>query len=166
MNYGLLRKQDAVAYARAACDVIGHGKGDHAVPLLVETAAAETLLGDYKDPTPTSAGTGLTQVDQGTFEWLRTRYLNTTIAKNLLKEFGIDLSRTAYQELRTSPLLAMIFCRLRYLVVSAAIPATIEERAAYWKQHYNTSAGKGTPADYLDKCRRSGVSELLAGSYD
>lgn len=133
MNYGLVSKQDARLYAEAVCDVIGHGKANAAVLLCVETAAAETLLGDYKDPTPTSAGTGLTQVDLGTFEWLRDKYKNSRYAPVLLNQFGIDLSRTVYAELRTSPLMAMLFCRLRYLAVSESIPATREARAAYWK---------------------------------
>lgn len=162
MNYGLINKQDAIGYARAVCAVIGGGKNtESTVALLVETAAAETLLGDFKDPTPTSAGTGLTQVDLGTFEWLRSKYLGSTMAAQLLKEFGIDLSRTVYQELRTSPLMAMLFCRLRYLAVPVAIPATRGERADYWKKYYNTSAGKGTPTDYLEKCKRSDVDALF-----
>lgn len=161
MNYGLINKQDAVSYATVICDVIGHGKNNAAVPLCVETAAAETLLGDYKDPTPTSAGTGLTQVDLGTFEWLRDKYRNSRYAALLLSTFGIDLSRTVYQELRTSPLMAMLFCRLRYLAVSESIPATREGRANYWKKYYNTVAGKGTPADYLEKCRRADVDALF-----
>ncbi|CDL63581.1 hypothetical protein [Klebsiella pneumoniae IS39] len=133
MNYGLVSKQDARLYAEAVCDVIGHGKANAAVLLCVETAAAETLLGDYKDPTPTSAGTGLTQVDLGTFEWLRDKYKNSRYAPVLLNQFGIDLSRTVYEELRTSPLMAMLFCRLRYLTVSESIPATREARAATGK---------------------------------
>ena len=161
MNYGLINKQDAVSYATAICDVIGHGKNNAAVPLCVETAAAETLLGDFKDPTPTSAGTGLTQVDFGTFEWLREKYRNSRYAPLLLSKFGIDLSRTVYQELRTSPLMAMLFCRLRYLTVSESIPDTREGRAEYWKKHYNTVAGKGTPADYIEKCRRADVDALF-----
>ncbi|WP_116287117.1 hypothetical protein, partial [Serratia marcescens] len=135
--------------AEAVCDVIGNGKSNAAVLLCVETAAAETLLGDYKDPTPTSAGTGLTQVDLGTFEWLRDKYKNSRYAAVLLNQFGIDLGRTVYQELRTSPLMAMLFCRLLYLTVPESIPATREARAAYWKKYYNTSAGKGTPQDYI-----------------
>ena len=161
MNYGLVSKRDARLYAEAVCDVIGHGKANAAVLLCVETAAAETLLGDYKDPTPTSAGTGLTQVDLGTFEWLRDKYKNSRYAAVLLNQFGIDLSRTVYQELRTSPLMAMLFCRLRYLTVPESIPATREARAAYWKKYYNTSAGKGTPQDYIDKCQRAGVDALF-----
>lgn len=161
MNYGLREKADAVDYAFAVCDVLGHGKNGAAPLLMLETAAAETLLGDYRDPTPTSAGTGLTQVDQGTFEWLRTKYHAQPVGKKLLAAFGIDLSRTVYQELRTSPLLAMIMCRLRYFAVNEAIPDTREDRALYWKRYYNTSAGKGTPADYLEKCQRAGLDALL-----
>lgn len=159
MNYGLINKQDAVGYARAVCRVLGGG--ENAVALCVETAAAETLLGDYRDPTPVSAGTGLNQIDLGTFEWLRGRYQNTSLASALRAAFNIDLSRTVYQELRTSPLLSMIFCRLRYLASPGAIPTTREGRADYWKKNYNTSAGKGTPADYLNKCQLAGVDALL-----
>lgn len=159
MNYGLINKQDAVSYARETCAVLGGGP--EVVALLVETAAAETLLGDYKDPTPVSAGTGLTQVDLGTFEWLRDKYKTSRHASALLSAFGIDLSRTLYQELRTSPLMAMIFCRLRYLASPGAVPVTQEGRAEYWKRNYNSSAGKGTPADYLKKCQRAGVDALL-----
>ncbi|MBA5234770.1 hypothetical protein H2Y56_22065 [Pectobacterium aroidearum] len=161
MNYGLVHKQDAVACARAVCDVIGHGKNNKAVELLVETAAAETLLGDFKDPTPNGAGTGLTQVDFETFEWLRTKYMGTAISSRLMSTFGFDLSKTVYQQLRFSPLVSMIFCRLRYHTVPTMIPDTRAGRAEYWKRHYNTSAGKGTPADYLDKCRRSDVDSLF-----
>ncbi|MFW5407725.1 hypothetical protein B7L51_003730 [Pectobacterium brasiliense] len=161
MNYGLINKRDAIIYARAVCDVIGHGKNNKAVELLVETAAAETLLGDFKDPTPNGAGTGLTQVDFGTFEWLRTKYMGTTIAARLLSTFGFDLSKTVYQQLRFSPLVSMIFCRLRYQAVPTIIPSTREGRADYWKRNYNTSAGKGTPAEYLDKCRRCDIDSLF-----
>ncbi|MGJ8863732.1 hypothetical protein ABFP36_25910, partial [Salmonella enterica subsp. enterica serovar Kentucky] len=88
-------------------------------------------------------------------------YKNSRYAPVLLNQFGIDLSRTVYAELRTSPLMAMLFCRLRYLAVSESIPATPEARAAYWKKYYNTSAGKGTPQDYIDKCQRAGVDALF-----
>ena len=30
-----------------------------------------------------------------------------------------------------------------------------------WKKYYNTSAGKGTPQDYIDKCQRAGVDALF-----
>lgn len=42
-----------------------------------------------------------------------------------------------------------LLCRLHYLRVPAPVPATIEDQASYWKQHYNTFLGKGRAADYI-----------------
>lgn len=162
MFYGLMLKEDAVVAARAVCEIIGSAPTrENAVALLVETAAAETLLGDLRDPTMYAAGTGLTQVDKGTFDWLKGLYANTPTAEAIKKRFNIDISRTQYQELETSPVLAMIFCRLRYLRAQGAIPDTLAGRAEYWKKWYNTSAGKGTVADYIKKAQDCGVAALL-----
>ncbi|UYD13822.1 hypothetical protein OE131_30130 (plasmid) [Klebsiella pneumoniae] len=156
-----MSKQDARLYAEAVCDVIGHGKANAAVLLCVETAAAETLLGDYKDPTPTSAGTGLTQVDLGTFEWLRDKYKNSRYAPVLLNQLGIDLSRTVYAELRTSPLMRCCFAACAIWRFQSRFGDSRGPRR-YWKKYYNTSAGKGTPQeDYIDKCQRAGVDALF-----
>jgi hypothetical protein len=48
---------------------------------------------------------------------------------------------------------AAAMCRIRYLRVSAPMPAAndIQALAAYWKQHYNTPLGAGTPQQLLDK---------------
>ncbi|QVJ13210.1 hypothetical protein [Pseudomonas phage PSA28] len=162
MFYGLMLKEDAVVAARAVCEVIGSpATRENAVALLVETAAAETLLGELRDPTMYGAGTGLTQVDKGTFDWLKGMYANTPTAEAIQKRFNIDISRTQYQELETSPVLAMIFCRLRYLRAQGAIPDTLVGRAEYWKKWYNTSAGKGTVAGYIKKVQDCGVAALL-----
>lgn len=158
--YGLKSQADAVTYARRVVELIGGG--DPAVALLVETAAAETLLGTLRDPTPYAAGTGLTQVDEGTFVWLRDLYKNTALGANVKTVFNINMAKTQYQELETSPLLAMLYCRLRYLRAPGSIPADVAGRAAYWKKHYNTSAGKGTVDDYLQKVAKCNVAALLA----
>lgn len=160
LYYGLKSKEDAVKYAKAVVDVIGGGPD--AVALLVETAAAETLLGQLKDPTPYAAGTGLTQVDKGTFDWLKQLYANHKLGNLVMQHFNINLTKTQYQELETSPLLAMLFCRLRYYAVPYKIPTTLVGRADYWKKWYNSTAGKGTPEDYLKKVSVCGVPELLA----
>ena len=162
MFYGLMLKEDAVIAARAVCETIGSADTrESAVALLMETAAAETLLGELRDPTMYSAGTGLTQVDKGTFDWLKQSYSSTPVATALQKRFNIDISRTQYQELETSPLLAMIFCRLRYMRAQGPIPSTLTGRAEYWKKWYNTSAGKGTVAGYIKKVQDCGVADLL-----
>ena len=161
--YGLVSKSQALEYAKAVCSVIG--ENPFAYNILIETAAAETLLGEYRDPTPYAAGTGVTQVDKGTFEWLKSRYKGHSIATKIHDAFGISLSRVSYYEIETSPLLGFIFCRLRYYPVPAPIPSSREGRAEYWKRHYNTSAGKGTAGEYLERCELAGVDELLQSNF-
>ncbi|MGL6121993.1 MAG: hypothetical protein ACRC1W_02995 [Shewanella sp.] len=147
-----------MTYASAVCDALGHGSNKCAAALLVETAAAETLLGEYRDPTERGAGTGLTQVDESTFDWLKQKFANNKTATKALKDnFNITLSRVNYLELELSPLLAFIFCRLRYRVVTDGIPATRQGRAKYWKDHYNSSAGKGTAEEYIKRCIECGL---------
>jgi hypothetical protein len=48
---------------------------------------------------------------------------------------------------------AAAMCRVRYLRVRAAMPPTtdIPAMANYWKQHYNTALGAGTPDEFLEK---------------
>lgn len=154
MFYGLSSIHSAVAHAVAVCDVLGHGNLGNAALLLTETAAAETFLGEYRDPTERYAGAGLTQVDEGTFDWLKDKFSNTKDEKALHEAFGFTLSDVVYSELELSPLLAFVFARLRYRVVPDSIPATLEGRAEYWKVHYNSSAGAGTIDDYLRKSKQ------------
>lgn len=149
LGYGLAYTHHAIGMAARVCDAISHGGNGKAVHLLLETAAQETKLGTFIDPTPYYAGAGLCQVDKGTFDWLRDLYANNAVAKRLKEYFGITLGKVQYVELEHSPLLSFIFCRLRYCAVPAPIPDTLEGRAAYWKKWYNSTAGKGTPEEYI-----------------
>lgn len=157
MFYGLLNKQQACDYANAVCKVLGTGANGNAALLLVETAAAETHLGEYRDPTERKAGTGLTQVDQPTFKWLQDKFSGTKEEAALHEAFGFTLSLVGYSELELSPLLAFVFARLRYRTVTEAIPTTLEGRAGYWKKYYNSSKGAGDNAHYIT------TAGLLAG---
>lgn len=152
--YGLANKNQVIDYAHRVCDAIGHGVKKRAVALLVETCATETHLGAARDNTLYGAGAGLPQVDEGTFDWLKSEYQNSSIAKRVKEKLGIDISNVEYRELDFSPMIALVFCRLRYWKVVEVIPATIEERAQYWKTHYNTYAknAKGSPEEYLARC--------------
>lgn len=146
--YGLVRVEHALDIAEAICDVLGHGANGRAVHLMLETSAQETQLGGYVDPTPYRAGTGLCQIDEIAFRDIVTR-TNPRNRKLIRDEFGVDLARLKYQELEFNPFLSLLFCRLHYILVPAPIPATVDERAIYWKRYYNTFAGKGTPEEYL-----------------
>lgn len=158
--YGVADPISVVTLAQRVCNALGHGSSNQAKPLLIETCAAETVLGTYKDPTERYAGAGLTQVDESTFDWLKAKYQDRPeVANALYDEFGFTLSKVKYLELELSPLLALVFARLRYRTVPEAIPGTVEGRAEYWKKHYNSSAGKGTVEHYIEQASKLG--ELL-----
>lgn len=149
MFYGVISLEHLKAATKAVCDCIGHGRNNKAVAMLLETCAAETHCGNYRDPTPNGAGRGVTQIDHGTFDWLKDKYQNSAIAAKLDERFGIDIRRVQHSELDYNPLLALIFARLRYWTVTECIPATRKLRADYWKKYYNTELGKGTAQHYL-----------------
>jgi hypothetical protein len=44
----------------------------------------------------------------------------------------------------------IVHCRLKYYRVPKKLPNTLEGRASYWKQYYNSSAGAGTKEKYVD----------------
>nr|AKN37084.1 Phage protein [Vibrio cyclitrophicus]AKN38207.1 hypothetical protein [Vibrio splendidus] len=157
MYYGLSSKTQLAEIAVLVCDVLGHGASKNAASLLIETCAAETLMGTARDTTLYGAGAGVSQVDKGTFEWLKEKYEGSSKAKRLKEVLNVDLSRVQYNELDFSPMLGLVFCRLRYMAVPDAIPKTMEGRADYWKRWYNSELGKGTPEEYLERCMSCGL---------
>jgi len=159
--YGLANKNQLVAFAKRVCDVIGHGKNNRAVPLLLETCAAETLLAQARDKTLYGAGAGVAQVDEGTFDWLKAKYSQSAIAKRLFEQLNVNLSEVSYNELDYSPLLSLIFCRLRYWTVTDLIPDSVEARGEYWKRWYNSSEGKGSAQEYIERCESTHVNDLV-----
>jgi hypothetical protein len=161
--YGLTSQRQIVEISAAVCDCIGNGhwQQGEAVALLVETCAAETNLGTYKDHHAYKHGVGVAQCDLGTFEYLKKKYQRHLLAKKIFKSFGIVLKDIEYRELAHSPLLSLIFCRLRYYVVPDSIPVLREGRAKYWKMHYNTRAGKGTAEEYLLKVDMFNTKSLI-----
>lgn len=148
MMYGLKDKSDIVKLARRVIAVFGGGY--NAERALVEIAAVETLSGTYPDRHPDKLGVGLTQFDQIGFDDVvqRTRPKNK---KRALEMLGYNLDELVLADLAYDPLLALTMTRLKYMLVADAIPSTIEGRANYWKRHYNTVAGKGTVAEYVEK---------------
>jgi len=45
---------------------------------------------------------------------------------------------------------AIIHCRLKYWRVPKRMPNTLEGRAKYWKQYYNSAQGKGSEQHYME----------------
>ena len=88
--------------------------------------------------------------DDKPFRDIRDR--NIKLRPKILKDLGIDIMLVEWDDLRYNQFLALLFTRLLYWLKGEAIPLTIEERAEYWKRHYNTYAptAKGTPEHYLE----------------
>lgn len=55
--------------------------------------------------------------------------------------------------------LQIALCRLKYWRSPGPIPPAqdLNGQAKYWKEHYNTSAGKGTPAQFVAAARQAGL---------
>ena len=56
--------------------------------------------------------------------------------------------------IHASDRVAVAFARLHYFRVLAPVPEFLEDQAAYYKKHYNTVAGKGSPEKYIADWRR------------
>jgi hypothetical protein len=156
LYYGLKSISQAKELAITVCNCLGHGKDGSAYDLILETACAETHLGQYEDPTPNGAGRGLTQLDPVAVTTINEKRTPTAIRdrQKVLKCFDIDVWEVKPKDLDNNPLLALIMCRLHYKQVPDEIPSTVEARAVYWKRYYNTSAGKGTERHYIEQVNR------------
>ncbi len=132
------------------------GGGENAKLLLLETAAAETGLGEVID-TSWNVGIGLMQFDKIGFDDVKQR-TSPGVKEKVLHCFGVDIDRVEHTDLRWSPLLSVIFARLKYRLVPSAIPSTLHGRADYWKKWYNSSLGAGTPEGYMSAANKYRVS--------
>jgi hypothetical protein len=153
LYYGLVSLNHLVDINCLVASIMPGANALNTLHLLLETCAAETNLCQLKDPTPDGAGAGAQQMDEDTFDWIQTKYAKSVHADRIEEQTGIVIGKVAFAELRNNPLLAAIFCRLRYAAVTDPIPATLPERAAYWKKYYNTyhPNAKGTVEGYIEK---------------
>lgn len=144
MNYGYLG--NFKEQAKKICDCLGYSSSGKAHLLMLETACAETGLGQIKDKT-VGAGLGLTQFDKLPFKDTKNRGMR--YRAKIKAELGIDIQLVKWEHLRYSPFLALLFTRIFYLLRKGKVPDTLEGRARYWKKYYNTRLGKGTPEHYI-----------------
>ena len=110
-NYGYINLKDIDEKAQKICDCIGNGKYGTAKELIIETAIAETGLGQIKNKTD-NAGMGLTQFDKFPFDDIKKR--NMRLRDKILKELGVDISLVEWNDLRYNDFLALLFTRLHY----------------------------------------------------
>lgn len=146
--YGLATADNIYEVVGAVCRVLGAGENQSAVSLLLETAAQETRLGTFRDPTPNGAGRGLFQCDPIGLQDVQARTKAADVAA-IKAAFNFDLALLPHAALDVSPLAAAVVARLFYKLVPGAIPVSLAGRAEYWKRYYNTVAGKGTAEEYV-----------------
>lgn len=145
--------------------------GDSVARLLMGTAATESFLtarrqGRFDFSTEDGAW-GLWQTEQGSvgdgIKMLRARpQLRASVGRFLFGDQG-DTSLEGLMQMGMHGLLRLIHCsdrvavafaRLHYFRVPSPVPEFLAEQAAYYKKHYNTVAGKGTPEKYIADWRR------------
>jgi hypothetical protein len=148
--YGLVEIHHAFDIAKKIEKVLGGG--ENAIRLMLETAMQETRLGQFEDKTNYSAGTGLCQADRFPFEDRQKRIRQKDLSA-IKEAFDIDWYMVEWRELEHSPLLSLLDCRLTYKLRPEPIPDSVVGRAAYWKKHYNTIAGKGTEFEYIQNAK-------------
>ncbi|MBY0416452.1 MAG: hypothetical protein K2W88_00115 [Pararheinheimera sp.] len=151
--YGVVSYFQLRDIARAVCNVIGFGANHNADVMLLKTCAAETNFGTFKDPTPDGAGRGVAQVDEGTFLWLRGKYGSHKLGELIRQAFDVDIRRVNHDDLDYNPLLCCIFARLKYWTITEPIPTDEYEQAEYWKEHYNSAAGGGSPEHFVKQVK-------------
>lgn len=126
--------------------------------LVLETWAQESHMGywldqaDKYDKDGPAYGPG--QMEKPTHDDLWRNYL---AYKTNLAEAVRSLSILQdVEELRWNLFYAAAMTRVHYRRVKSPIPTSLAGRAEYWKEHYNTSLGKGTPEQYLANWREYG----------
>jgi hypothetical protein len=121
----------------------------NAYNLQMETPCAETQLGTFPDLTNES-GFGICQFDEIGFNHAKSRSMK--YQNEIYDKWGVNIDLIQLIELRYNVFLSLLFCRLFYKSIPDQIPSSREDRALYWKKHYNTYKGKGTTLHYLQSC--------------
>jgi len=113
--------------------------------LLLGTAAQESVFGTYLYQINGPA-LGVFQMEPGTYQWICNKYSG---------KYQYLFGRPPW-ELPWNLKLAILTARLRYRVVADPLPEAddIDGLAAYWKQNYNSPAGKGTIEQFIANYRK------------
>jgi len=123
---------------------------ESAVNLLLGTAAQESKMGYYIKQVKGPA-CGIYQIEPKTAEWLYDRYEDHYLLayRNTIHSISEQLVYDlAFQT---------VVCRLKYYSIKEPLPDDpndVWKLANYWKKHYNTHIGKGTPEEFVANYRR------------
>jgi hypothetical protein len=124
--------------------------------LLLGTAIQESLL-VHRRQLGNGPARGLFQMEPATHDDCWANFLKFRAPLAARVRLTLDAGQqAAARTMEVNDRYAAAMCRVRYLRVPAAMPAAddIEAMANYWKQHYNTPLGAGTPDEFLEKWPR------------
>lgn len=129
--------------------------------LLVATACIESACGHYLRQVGGPA-LGIFQMEPATHDSLVAHYLayNKDMATRVKRAGGVR--NLHYKHLTTHLGYAVAMARVFYYNKREALPAFDNQRAQvrYWKTHYNTPLGKGTPEGGMIKSAQAYESKL------
>lgn len=133
---------------------------DDAINLLAGTCAQESAFGTYLVQGRTfdrKDALGIYQQERTGYDeiWRDLVQGNMALRAKIRLFLGYE-GKPPFERLITDHALASIICRLYYLRVKDPIPPSDEPlaMALYWKKFYNSSAGKGTPQQFMENYRR------------
>lgn len=133
-----------------------------AVRLLAGTAAVESAFGTFLRQKADGPALGVFQMEPATEEDIWSNYLayRPKLSTNVWGLAGVD--RPDATHLQLNLIYQILMARIHYLRVKAPIPDTGDPAVLgrYWKDHYNTTMGKGHVAHFVtawDRYRLAGV---------
>lgn len=131
---------------------------DAAAFLLLGTAAVESKLGHYLHQVKGPA-LGIYQIEPRTFEDMMTWVALSDQRQAAIKPFIASKPYPHVKQVCGNLFLATAASRLYYWRVTKPLPASddLPGMAHYWKDYYNTSAGKGTPDKFIQAWLEHGL---------
>jgi len=138
---------------RPALAAIGSDSAD-AAELILGTIAQESG-GQYVRQLGGGPAMGICQMEPATHDDIWGNFLRyrSSLSNSLLAAIGAS-QRPRAERMVWDLRYAVLMCRAHYLRVPEPLPDTLEGKADYWKQHYNTADGAGTVEEYVRNYRR------------
>lgn len=155
MNPGIDPQQFRTHVVRPAIEALGLWS-ESAEALLMGTAAQESHLGRYLHQVGGGPALGPFQMEPATYRDIWANYLayRRPLANAVHDLAGVTVPNSEVMAYHLRYAAAM--ARIHYLRVPQRLPAAddIVGLAQYWKQHYNTPAGRGTVDEFVANYRR------------
>ena len=133
---------------------------ENAAMLLLGTQAHESLGGYWLSQAPTGPARGIYQMEVKTHDWLWSDYLDRRhdLANAAMKM--VPRGQNVAERMVTDLSYATAMCRIYYWAVPEPIPGDLKGWASYWKRHWNTAAGAGTEAKFIEDWNRWAKSAI------